>query len=301
MTTTNTPGLRAFESSPGDSLLVPGDPAEDAYRQVQYRRLTGIDFDHLQISPLVAIPIPTPPSDGFGRRTHWAGARAELLWHPLMWLPADLTQRVEIDGQSENLDTFMVRVALELTDSGLYDVDSGRWVDVLALIGLDVDAPDDLDRVRRWMAGAADPLLDGLRDHCAGLFDPHRRRHLSTVAREALPSLWQCSYALAATNVRDTLGALIEGSETEWAEPNVRELITLFVDLLTPYIEGAEQEQQVAALRGQILEFAGPVQALLDGPVAGLIDLLEQTKVHYQPTLEASMAPVEPVLDPVEP
>jgi len=76
----------------------------------------GVDF----ITPrLIAYPVPVYPAEWSKRdgvqRKRWAGVTPEWMWHPMMWLPEILQPR-----EGENEDTYAIRLALELTESGVY-------------------------------------------------------------------------------------------------------------------------------------------------------------------------------------
>ena len=119
--------------------------------------------------------------------------------HPFLWLPERLLARYELvddDGTTtdEGLDTWMCRVLLEALAAGWYDRPSGRWVDVLA------DAGADAGRVRDWVAGASDPVLDEL-EAPLGSDDAWA----IAVAQEMVPALREASDALGAVEIATAL------------------------------------------------------------------------------------------------
>src|SRR5699024_1165699 len=86
---------------------------------------------------------------------------------PFMWLPEALRQRLDVDTGDETTtvesdDAWALRIAFEMWGSGLYDVESGGWLDVLALYDLDADDPATQDRIAAWRAGADDADLDAI-------------------------------------------------------------------------------------------------------------------------------------------
>ena len=70
-------------------------------------------------------------------------------------------------------DIWCLRVCLELQAAGLYDTDTGTWIDA-SLAGLNGNDPDTAARVDRWLAGAPDSLLDRL-DLCDTSIGPANR------------------------------------------------------------------------------------------------------------------------------
>lgn len=155
---------------PGEPLLLSRNALDVLVRRTGWIEATGIDEAHTFSTPALCIPLPLYeanwPERGLRR---WAGTRASAMWHPLMWLPRSLSHRgtirtVEEDGTTietvEPLDVWALRVALELFVSGMYDITTGGWVDILATVDLDIDDPADEARVQRWLEGFPDPVLD---------------------------------------------------------------------------------------------------------------------------------------------
>lgn len=119
--------------------------------------------------------------------------------HPFLWLPERLLARYELvadDGTTslEGLDTWVCRLLLEALAAGWYDRPSGLWVDVLDAAGADAR------RVRDWVSGAADPVLDGLEA-------PLEADEAWTIAtaQELVPSLRAASDALGAIEITQAL------------------------------------------------------------------------------------------------
>lgn len=315
---------RPYQSEPGDSLLLPGNPIEAGFTYGHYQRATGVPHEDLVSSTLVAVPIPVRPVEGFGETPRWRGARAELMWHPLMWLPGEVTTRAEFDGRRETLDEFAVRVAIQLTDSNLYDPATGTWLDVLAIGGLNVDDPADVERVRLWLGGAPDSLLGGLEDVVKGLLDmrPEVSQELAdhmelTIeelqaardqydplyahrsAREALQFLAECGYAMAAEAMLDALDDLAIGEVGEpdnfapvdspdfaW-RPGARQSLALtFIRLTSDFLAGAEHIEKLPAIEAEIETFSGDDEALLAGPIVRFREVLELVRHMYQAPLD---------------
>jgi len=158
-------GLDAPESGKQDeSLLVTAHVSDTFRRCQQYALDTGIPAERLFSDPIVSIPLPI--YEEADDRVVFGSTRPEAFWHPLAWLPeaqAMPATWLDEDGEpeSESDREWAMRLALELAASGLYDPSQG-WVDILALHGLDIATPAVVERVTRWLAGAADPTLDAI-------------------------------------------------------------------------------------------------------------------------------------------
>lgn len=158
---------------PGEPLVVSSSPIECMERFAAMSEFTGLGPEMLLSTPLITTPLPRYPAEwGEGHR-RWPGTRPEAMWHPLMWLPRRVAHRYTLvsnspetgDGGQRRLegdDAWALRVCLELAAAGLYDEETGEWLDVLSGAGLDVDDDADLARVQEWLDGADDPVLDGI-------------------------------------------------------------------------------------------------------------------------------------------
>ncbi|GAA3634683.1 hypothetical protein [Microlunatus ginsengisoli] len=146
-------------------LMPCADPLWLVEAPLALARFTGIDVNAVPVAEVSVFAVPVAEDDWVERGLRrWEGTRAEAMWHPLLWLPERLAAPVVAvtgDGAAveEPAELWQARVAFEVVDSGLYTADG--WVDVYALLGLDVDCPADVARVRAWLDGTADPLLDG--------------------------------------------------------------------------------------------------------------------------------------------
>lgn len=155
---------RAFILEPGESLLLAGSALEVALRFGMWERFSAAPQSAIVSNPIIATPLVEYPTEGHPAQV-WQRINPAALWHPLFWLPDRLAGRYQIENEdgsitTEDDDTWAVRVALELSASGVYDAESGTWLDVLAMHGLDIEDPATFERVRQWQAGASDPVLD---------------------------------------------------------------------------------------------------------------------------------------------
>lgn len=147
-------------------LMPCSDPLWLVEAPLSLSRLTGIDQSLIPESRVSVFAVPLGEDDWPERGLRrWEGVRTEAMWHPLLWLPSRLAAplvTLDPSGEAveEPLDQWQARVAFEVVDSQLYTADG--WVDVLAIVGIDVDDPAGALRVRRWLDGSDDPELDAV-------------------------------------------------------------------------------------------------------------------------------------------
>lgn len=157
---------RRMLTEPGDTLLLSKSSMDTAYRFSEWQEITGLTPNRFTADPVCSVPLPIYTQVAPGTR-QFANVRPEVLWHPLFWLPPRLAGRYNLPSGSdgaltvESTTMWSIRVALELTASGLYSIEDG-WIDVLATVGIDVDNEADLARVQEWQAGGVDDLLDSI-------------------------------------------------------------------------------------------------------------------------------------------
>lgn len=150
----------------GEPLIVARSPVETAIRFGQWLEVSGMPPDALVMTNMSPIPLPAYPETWPGNQRRWKGTRAEIMWHPLMWLPRRVAHRYMIDdpdggpARLESDEEWSVRVGLELVTAGLYEEATGGWVDILALAGIDAEDPEQIERVAGWLNGTPDEVLD---------------------------------------------------------------------------------------------------------------------------------------------
>lgn len=177
------------EATPGEALILPTSPVDRMVQGQQFISSLGLDLVGMVDSPLVTLPIPrydepapTPvdvdseldePDDPASDEQEtsdsahpWAKVRPEMMWHPLLWLPPRLRERYAYQDDAapvyETDDQWAIRVMTEMSARGMYDVDSGEWVDVLSMVDVDVDDNEDWMRVSEWLLGIPDDEIDGI-------------------------------------------------------------------------------------------------------------------------------------------
>ncbi len=141
-----------------DSLIVYRD------RVQQFLLDTGITPEDVVLSPVVSMPLPIiSATAGIRIRPQ---AAPEMMWFPLFWLPLEVGLRYRVrdteDGslRVETSEEWAVRVMTMSAVAGLFDPETGTWLDALATVGLDAFDPDTHRRVAEWQQGGSDPDLD---------------------------------------------------------------------------------------------------------------------------------------------
>lgn len=157
---------RRMLTEPGDTLLLSKSSMDTAFRFTEWQEITGLAPTRFTADPICSVPLPIYTQVAPGTR-QFSTVKPEAMWHPLFWLPPRLAGRYNLpsgpDGALEVESTTMwsIRVALELTASGLYSIEDG-WIDILATVGIDVENEVDLARIEEWQAGGVDDLLDSI-------------------------------------------------------------------------------------------------------------------------------------------
>jgi hypothetical protein len=206
-------------TEPGEPLEVASSTLRSAARYRTWAADTGIGAEWVTPQPLCCVPLPVYPAGWPAGRRRWPGLRPAMMWHPLLWLPERLATRYTLlddaGGRSaEPDDVWALRVCLEVQASGLYDADTGSWLDVLSLAGLDGDDPDTATRVAAWLDGRPDPVLDGvdLTEHVDRPGDPD---WAVFAAIAELPALQVISWAVTALDLLEACEELTEtGGDT---------------------------------------------------------------------------------------
>lgn len=140
----------------------------------------------------------------------------EFLWHPFFWLPNSVRSRALIAGGTgdrlESDEEYLIRIMAQCTLSGLFDVETSSWLDVLVHAGLDSENEAVLDRVAEWQDGSSDDVLDNI--DLSQIFvdgDAHTGSQSVIDAVSGAPSSIRAQWALTADyvgrSVRDMQGA----------------------------------------------------------------------------------------------
>lgn len=214
---------------PGESLLVSASPVEMALRFRDFQEMIGVANAFLYVSPLVTTPIPVYPASAFdeavdrpGHRRRWAGVHATAMWHPLTWLTPELAfrRRIGSTGEWESNDHWVVRLAIEMAAAGLYDESSGAWTDMLSTVGIDIEVPDDLDRVEAWLSGGVDDVIESI-DLGSLLVDQSDSDWAIEAAESLLEGIWVVTHSTHAISLLGDAEAIVSTLEAEVEDSDV--------------------------------------------------------------------------------
>ena len=194
---------RPFLTEPGEPLLLTRDALGFAERFSEFSAFTMLPTEQIIASPLLTQPL-VVKSRSAGPRGLAPTMNPGALWHPLFWLPERVAFRYRWneDGvqQIEDDTEWSVRVALEVTMSGLYDPADGTWLDVLSVQGLDVEDAAVQQRLTDWLRGQPDALLDEI-NLSAVVNHPTEPDWALDSTGELLPTLQPACWALLADNI----------------------------------------------------------------------------------------------------
>lgn len=191
---------------PGRSAVMSLIPVEHVLIWNDFCADAGLTGDQVVSSVMCPLPIPVYPVP-----KHRPKAKASMLWHPFLWLPPHMTVRRDEDEAGDH-DLYALRIALEIEETGLYDRDSGTWLDVCSTVGIDLDDPDDMARARAWLDGAADPTFDDI-DLTDWTRDPQDPFWASDVAAANLQWWLEVVWSESAGAQAEILTGLLGGTE----------------------------------------------------------------------------------------
>jgi hypothetical protein len=248
--------VRRFFTSPGDSLLLSHDPIETALRTQHVMKKLGLSGSSDTIASLLTrLPLPY----NAGRRIG-GGETASLrprgnaasFWLPVWWFPSEIATRRRLDnGDTEGMNTQAVRLALELEASGLYDPESGVWIDVLESRGIDTTTDDGVARVQAWLDGGNDRVLSELER--TGPDVEFQGRSALDSALWLQRRLFHCAWHDGAESLLDVIDAALDENDITVVRPVAQIASTWFMGCeqwverpFNPTLKG------VLALRGQL-------------------------------------------------
>lgn len=216
---------RNFGIAPGGGWML----SPDLYGYVdvfsEFLEASGLTDTQVVASPVVGIPVPDPDLDD---SVTWPMVNTEFLWHPFFWLPESVRSRALIAGDTgdrlESDEEYLIRIMAQCTLSGLFDVETGTWLDVLVYAGLDSEDEAVLDRVAEWQDGAADDVLDNI--DLSQVFvdaDAHTESQAVIDAVSGAPNSIRAQWALTA----DYVGRSVRDMQSADPRPSPEEFNTV--------------------------------------------------------------------------
>ncbi|MFS0884966.1 hypothetical protein [Aeromicrobium sp. 179-A 4D2 NHS] len=210
---------RRILTNPNESLLLCHSAFDLSARFGEFADMSGVPETAIVSNALSAVPIPDYREIEPGRR-RWEGTRPEFMWHPLMWLPERLAYRYSItttDGRTigEITPVYTIRVISELSAAGLYDTETGTWLDVLSVVDLDITDPAVQERVAAWLDGNPDPILDEI-DLSVMLVNDDPEWAYDLAVDLALPAVF-ASWAVVANDLSEVINIASAGDDEDIA------------------------------------------------------------------------------------
>lgn len=159
-------------------------------------------------------------------------------------------------------------------------------MDVLSVVGLDIDNPADLSRVQEWLDGTDDPLIDGI-NLSVYIDKPGDPDWAVAAAADMVPDLRVLAMTRQSESILAHLAALIadlnEGQRdlthtVYWTNINAWMAQHLFDTL------GAEEQdfwQDIQDATADHEHYAGTNQTLIQGPIRESVHRLRVLYGHY--------------------
>lgn len=294
------PRYRAYLTEPNESLLLATSPLLSTTRFATFLEDSGLPMNRIVVSKMCAVPIPLYVSEGStDPRRFPAGTNPSLLWHPLFWLPKSLSNHLSY-RDSENVvhvesdDQWAARVALTLSTSGVYDPENGTWLDMLSVVGLDIDDEMVVDRITEWLEGSDDPDID-LIDLAPFTELPDQPHWAFHSVQSIFGELEQSSYGLLSNGTLEVIDLIVENNDTveglteEFAD--AVESVVLVMDGLEFDFDG----QDFYDLSNDVIEtsrsYTGDWNSFVNGTVAYYRQALSAVRGTFWPVVEALNAP----------
>lgn len=173
VSTDNAAGLERPEAPfwlcpPGYSIIVSRSPLTALWLETQVNALAGFDPEDpvLDNGPLCAYPMPPLGDEAIDQPLARQVENLNWFGHPIFWLKGDILHAhpFPVEEDEEPRDEFdseiYLRLALQLEVLGFYDSTTGAWHDVAKNLGVDINDPFDVARIRAWQSGEPDEQFD---------------------------------------------------------------------------------------------------------------------------------------------
>jgi hypothetical protein len=285
----------------GRSVVLSLIPVEHVAIWGDFQDDSGVPPESLVSSIMCPVPVPAYQADGGLPPTTRSATRAEMLWHPFLWLPAHIAARRNED--EEDNDLWALRVALEAQVIGLWDMEDGAWLDVCSTVGVDLDDPDGLARAKEWLDGSADPALDSI-DLTDWTMDRKDPLWATYIAKEMFGGLLQVAWSEGASSqlsvIEWALGDAEGGTDGQEPYPDIKyvaqsvagvsaEWLHRCPTMKTSRIPGKPSDA-LRALEGRLRMDDLPERELRDELVPALVDVLAAVRDEYRPAVDELLA-----------
>lgn len=284
---------------PGESPTLPERTVPQVLRIGMARDMLGLADERIITSPAVSFPLPRY-LDGAPLRGA-PDVRPDALRYPFMWLPEPLRERLEVDTGDETTTiesdaAWALRVAFEMWGSGLYDIDTGGWLDVLALYDLDADDPATQQRIRAWWDGGHDADLDAI--DLTGVFVPETAEDsdwASIAALALVDSFDKASMALSAVDTVALCELVADGdlSALGTSDP-ARAVSSLLAVARTRFTSQPEVSALLAHLQRQADRPGADGPRLITEIIPQVSEIAQGMWLTYEPVLSEVIASFEP-------
>lgn len=291
------PRYRQYLNEPSEALLLAQSPLLTTTRFAQFLDDSGLPMNRIITSKMCSVPIPlyVDASSAPTGRQFPADTNPHLMWHPLFWLPASLANHLsyrDADGetQTETDDQWSARVALTLGTSGVYDIENGHWLDMLSVVGLDIEDEMVIDRIKDWLEGSEDPDLDRI-DLSAFTDLPDQPYWAFRSVQSIFPQLELSSYGLIANSTLEIIDMMVEenttveGLTSEFAD--AVEALTLVIGELDYDFEGKDFLALSYEVIASANEYSGDWNDFANGTVAYYRQALTSVRGTFWPVVEA--------------
>lgn len=284
---------------PGESPTLPERTVPQVLRIGMARDMLGLADERIITSPAVSFPLPRY-LDGAPLRGA-PGVRPDALRYPFMWLPEPLRERLEVDTGDETTtiesdDAWALRIAFEMWGSGLYDIDTGGWLDVLALYDLDADDPATQERIRTWWDGGHDADLDAI--DLTGVFAPETAEDsdwASIAALALVESFDKASMALSAVDTVALCELVADGDLTALGTSDpARAVSSLLAVARTRFTSQPEISALLAHLQRQADRPGADGPRLVETIIPQLSEIAQGLWLAFEPVLSEVIASFEP-------
>lgn len=292
----------------GRSVVLSLIPVEHVAIWGDFQDDSGIPPGSLVSSIMCPIPVPAYQADGGLPPKTRSATRAEMLWHPFLWLPEHIAARRNEDEVDNDL--WALRVALEVQVIGLWDIEDGAWLDVCSTVGIDLDDADDLARAKEWLDGSADPALDSI-DLTDWTMDRKDPSWATYIAKEMFGGLLQVAWSEGASSQLSVIDWALgdaEGENTQGpysdigpdGRPDIRYVAQSVAGVSAEWLQRCptmktsrvpgKPSDALRALEDRLRMEDLPERELRDELVPALVDVLAAVRDEYRPAVDELLA-----------